>query len=147
MSIPAYTSFYSNNFDTLIMEKNEAHLNQTTEPNSIINLVKSTVFNLGIFGLGSDPRTIFLLFGQHWFNFAAVIENSLIVIVFIFYVGPRQNRYSESETKTNSRTNGKSGLSNVSRVYFIVIGFSELNVAIWGFLLNRSLLYLPYWVP
>lgn len=126
------------------MERNAVQSNQTTQPNS--NLIQSTVLNLGIFGLGSDPRTIFLLFGQHWFNFAAVIENAVIVIVFMFYVGPRQNRFSESETKNSTSADRRSGLSTVSRVYFIAIGFAELNVAIWGFLLNRSLLYLPYWV-
>ena len=118
------------------MESNTTQPNKTTQP--IFIITQSTDVILGIFGLGSDPRTIFLLFGQHWFNFAAVIENALIVIVFVLYIGPHGSMVSESGTK--------SGLSIVSRVYFTVIGFAELNVAIWGFLLNRSLLYMPYWV-
>ena len=81
--------------------------------------------------INTDPRSFFLTYIQPWFNVLAIVENVLIVLVFVFCVR------SHGGTKI-----GNCELAMVSRIYYTIIAVCELFSSISGYFLRDSCYFL-----
>ena len=90
-----------------------------------------------------DARAIFLTYVQPWLNLIALVENALIVIVFVFYVtSPRRGVSNPS----GGASGGKRELASVSRLYYTLIALAEFVSCLFGFVLRDTLYFMPIWV-
>lgn len=108
---------------------------------STVNTSSSSVLSLG-----SDPRTIFLVFIQPWFGIASLILNGLIVIVFMFYVRVGPKSIQESSKSSESGSVGGVRVGKVSRLYFSLLGLFEFSYVVLAVIICRTLYFVPFWV-
>ena len=81
--------------------------------------------------INTDPRSFFLTYIKPLFNLLSIIGNLLIVLVFVFYVKP-----------PNGTKNDTCGLAMVSRIYYTIIAFCELESTIPGYFIRDSIYFL-----
>ena len=88
-------------------------------------------------------RVLFLTYVQPWLNLIALVENALIVIVFVFFVTSSRRGASN---QSGGATGGGRELASVSRLYYTLIALAEFISCIFGFVLRDTLYFMPIWV-